>query len=87
MDEYPPRPLRQRQPQRPASPEQNPSNPIGGMLGCLAAGAWCLLFAWFLKPTGGMLWVVGGLGFVLVTLGLILAGVSVGEALTGRRHD
>lgn len=86
MDEYPPRPLRSRQPQRPAPPEQKPGNPLGGMIGCLVAGAWCLFFAYWFKLNGAFLLIVGGLGFVLITLGLVLAGVTVGEALSGGKR-
>lgn len=93
MDSQPPRhigsmsPKATREARRLAlPPEQKPGNPLGGMIGCLVAGAWCLFFAYWFKLDGAFLFIVGGLGFALITLGLVLTGVTVGEALTGRRR-
>jgi hypothetical protein len=87
-----PRPLRMRATRarygdwrpRPAPPVQKASSPIGAMIGCLVAGAWCLIFFWWFQLTGAFLWIVAGLGFVLCTLGMVLGGLVIGEALEQR---
>lgn len=89
-DERPPRqigPRATREMRRLAPQDQKPGNPIDGMLGCLMAGAWCFAFVYWLRLSGIVLLLVCGLGFILMTFGLILLGLSIGEALGGRhRH-
>lgn len=87
MDEQPPRPLvtRATRAHRPPAPKQS-SSPVGRMIGCLAAGAWSLFFARWFDLSGGFLWIVASLGFVLIVLGFILAGVSINYWLERRQR-
>jgi hypothetical protein len=92
MDDLPPRPVRPRAtqtqgPWRQVSPPpaRQPSHPIGAATGFLLAGVWAIFFTRWFALSGAILWIVGGLGFVLVSLGLIFAGMSV-DALLDRRH-
>lgn len=90
MDELPPRPLVSRATQDPRrtvpQAEQKNSNPIGGMIGCLAAGAWSLIFASWFHLSGAFFWIALSLGFVLIALGFILVGVSVSYVLDRARR-
>jgi hypothetical protein len=56
------------------------------MIGSLAAGAWCLGFAYWFGLSGTIFWAVGTLGFLLVAAGMFLMGTVIGDALVERRQ-
>jgi hypothetical protein len=83
-EQDPPR-LRATRPHPQQEQRTRQSSPLGGALGCLTAGIWCLLFVQWFRPGEVFGQVALGLGFVLIVLGLVLLGSAFGEWIGRKR--
>jgi hypothetical protein len=74
-----PIPTRATRGQPPTGPS---SHPIGGAIGCLAAGIWSLAFAiWFKTPTW-LDWILVVVGWFSIAVSLLFIGATIGDLLS-----
>ena len=71
---------------QPAAAER-PTNPLGGAIGFIVAGAWSLWTTTWLSMPSWTSTVLTVLGILAIFFGLLLTGSGIGQLLNRRHHD